>query len=122
MRCPTRMLIHEDGTATCGRPGCIAPMDRLPDVTARHRLVASCLLVYGLRCPHCAAPAGRHRACPGMVTVHADRSFECSGAHCPTRLPRATWLALHDRFEACGPDAVATCPLCATVPAVSTGS
>jgi len=49
--------------------------------------------------------------CPGVATVHADLSVECSQPDCREEPSRGAWFAKHRDIRSCS-DLPSVCPLC----------
>ena len=125
MTCTQPLLIHVDGTGSCGVPGCLEH-DTLTEAVLRHRYVVSCRAALGPRCEVC-HPAGANELegvlpsdlgltdaglrCPGNAIVHVDLSLECSVPGCNTGSSRGAWLAKHADVRSCI-HLGTPCPLC----------
>jgi hypothetical protein len=113
MSCTQPLLIHANGTGSCSRPGCL-DQGTLVEAVRRHRSVVNCRSVLGTRCAVChGVGTDDDTMCPGLATVHADLSLECSVPGCESDRSRDGWLARHGDVRSCG-DIHGGCPLCSS--------
>jgi hypothetical protein len=114
MSCAQPLLIHANGTGSCSMPGCL-DQDTLMEAVRRHRYVVNCRSVLGTRCAVCHG-SGTDDAgmCPGLATVHADLSVECSVSDCEANRSRDGWLARHGDVRSCA-DIHGGCALCSVI-------
>jgi hypothetical protein len=124
MSCTEPLVVHRDGSGSCGVPGCVDGND-LVEAVRRHRQVVNCRAALGEGCPVCSSKGdrsgesggsraqARRSLCFGEALVHVDLSLECSVGGCRRDESRNDWLARHADVRYCI-DQRGGCSLCST--------
>jgi hypothetical protein len=102
MGCLQPLLIHADGSATCGGELCPDGTD-LAAAVRDHEVVLNCRVLSERTCTLCfplGLPSGLP-TCLGKAVVHADLSMECSFPRCREQPGPGLWLANHCEIRSC---------------------